>query len=122
MKKLSFIEFVEELLEYGELKSNQFGKYLTVTVDTETQPVLEQNFLKEVLAGDWKQTAGVPKDNLSTMSKYEILLDNDDRFSTLILSFPGPEHDKLLGKDSLTAKTGREYPHRDIQITGYIKK
>ncbi len=122
MKKLSFIEFIEELLEYGELKTNQFGKFLTVTVDIDSQPVLEQNFLQEVLNGGWKQTAGVPKDNLSTMSKYEIVLENDERFTTLILSFPGPEHDELLGKKSLTGKAGRQYIHRDIQITGYIKK
>lgn len=118
MGNVSFTKTVENMLVlFGEYDSNQFGKFRKIEIDTDDNPVLEQNFKREMLESkEYKQTCGLPIDKLTTMEKYDALCDENSEFKTIIITFPGPDFDGLMGKKAIGTKH-----RRGISIVGFTK-
>ena len=123
---MDFIKTICGMLKnFGAYDSNIFGKYLRVTLDTQDNEILEQNLKRKMFEfGKFKQTSGKPMDNLTTIEKYEYVCDDSDGvdFKCVMITFPGIDHDTLLGNKSSGAKLGdKSYVRRDIIIVGFPK-
>ena len=123
---MDFIKTICGMLKnFGSYDSNIFGRFLSVTLDTQDNEILEQNFKRKMFEfGKFKQTSGKPMDNLTTLEKYEYVCSDEDDvdFKCIIFTFPGIEHDELLGNKSSSSKLGdKSYVRRDIIIVGFPK-
>jgi hypothetical protein len=123
---MDFIKTICGMLKnFGSYDSNVFGKFLSVTLDTQDNEILEQNLKRKMFEFEkFKQTSGKPVDNLTTIEKYEYVCNDEDGvdFKCLIITFPGIEHDTLLGNKSSGSKLGdKSYYRRDIIIVGFPK-
>ena len=122
---MDFIKTICGMLKnFGSYDSNVFGKYLRVTLDTQDNEILEQNLKRKMFEfGKFKQTSGKPMDNLTTIEKYEHVCNDEDGvdFSCVMITFPGIEHDELIGIKSCASKMGGDYSRRDVIIVGFPK-
>ena len=122
---MDFIKTICGMLKnFGSYESNVFGKYLRITLDTQDNEILEQNLKRKLFEfGKFKQTSGKPMDNLTTIEKYEYVRDDSDGvdFKYVMVTFPGIEHDELLGIKSSASKLGDTYYRREVIIVGFPK-
>ena len=122
---MDFIKTICGMLKnFGSYESNVFGKYLRITLDTQDNEILEQNLKRKLFEfGKFKQTSGKPMDNLTTIEKYEYVCDDSDGvdFKYVMVTFPGIEHDELLGIKSSASKLGDTYYRREVIIVGFPK-